>query len=76
LARRDDGRAQPRVHGRVRGAQFRGHGDFPRQLAEHLRLLGVLLALPVHDVLELGMAGHAGSLGFVREEFRGENAAL
>ena len=68
LARRDDGRAQPRIHGRVRGSELGRHRDFPRQLAEQFRLLGILLALAVHDVLELGMAGHAGSLGFVRRD--------
>ena len=36
--------------------------DFARQLAEQFRLLGVLPALAVHDVLELGMSGHAVSL--------------
>ena len=41
-------------------AHFGRHRDFPRQLAEQFRLLGILLALAVHDVLELGMAGHAG----------------
>src|SRR5204863_9960301 len=35
--------------------------ESPRRLAEKLRLLGVLPPLAVHDVLELGMAGHCGS---------------
>src|SRR5207253_1661065 len=50
--------AQPRVHDGVRGPELGRDGDFPRQLAEQLRLLGVLPPLAVHDVLELGMAGH------------------
>jgi hypothetical protein len=44
-------------------------GDFARQLAEQLGLLSVLPPLAVHDVLELGMAGHARSLG-IRPERR------
>ena len=67
LAGGDDGRAQPRVHRRIGLAHLGRDGDFPRQLAEQFRLLGILPALAVHDVLELGMAGHAGSLGFVRD---------
>jgi len=44
-----------------------GDGDFAGQLAEKLRLLGILAALAMHDVLELGMAGHARSREFVLE---------
>src|ERR1700677_343473 len=63
LAGGNDRGAQPRIHRRVGLAEFGGDGDFPRQLAEQFRLLGVLPALAVHDVLELGMSGHAISLG-------------
>src|SRR6185369_1575441 len=42
LARRDDGGAQARVHVGVGRAQLGRDGDFPRQLAEQLRLLGIL----------------------------------
>ena len=48
------------VHRRIGLAQFGRDRDFPGQLAEQLRLLGILPALAVHDVLELGVAGHAG----------------
>jgi len=50
-------------------------GDFPRQLAEQLRLLRILPALAVHDVLELGMSGHAGVSG-IRAAIGMESAAL
>src|SRR5580692_1729497 len=63
LAGGNDRGAQPRVHRRVGLAQFGGDGNFPRQLAEQFRFLGVLPALAMHDVLELGMSGHAISLG-------------
>jgi hypothetical protein len=43
----------------ARSRAFIAGSGFPRQLAEQFRLLGVLPALAVHDVLELGMSGHA-----------------
>src|SRR4029079_4630692 len=58
----NDRGAQPRVHAGIGLAHFGGDRDFPRQLAEQLRFLGILPALAVHDVLELGMSGHAVSL--------------
>src|SRR5258708_22559641 len=61
LTCRDDRGAQARVHCRVRRAELGSHGDFTRQLAEHLRLLGVLPPLAVHNVLELGMSRHRSS---------------
>jgi len=54
----DDGRAQPGIHGGIGQAHLGRNRDFARQLAEQFRLLGILPALAVHDVLELGMAGH------------------
>ena len=50
--------AQPRVHRGVRQAKLGGHRDFARELAEQLGLRFVRPPLAVHDVLELGMAGH------------------
>jgi len=67
LARGGDRRAQPRIHAGIRLAQLGRDGDFPRQLAEQFRLLGILPALAMHDVLELGMSGHAVPQGFVRD---------
>ena len=40
-------------------AELGGDGDFARQLREELRAPRVGGALPVHDVLELRMTGHA-----------------
>src|SRR5207253_9113240 len=51
-----------------RGSALAGNRDFRRQLAEKLRLLGVLAPLAVHDVLELGMAGHCWVSRFVGNE--------
>src|SRR5262245_19876116 len=53
--------SQARFHRGVGQAHLGRDGDFARELAEHLRLDGVLPPLAVHDVLELGMAGQ-GSL--------------
>ena len=66
LPRRDHGCPQPRVHRGVGGSKLGGDRNFPGQLAEQFRLLGILPSLAVHDVLELGMAGHAESLGIVQ----------
>ena len=56
--RRDDGGAKARVHRRIGKAQFRRDRDFARELGEELGADRVLLALLVHDVLELAMTGH------------------
>ena len=53
------GGAQARVHGRVGQAELGRDGDFARQLGEQLGLDLILPPLAVHDVLELGMTGHA-----------------
>ena len=58
--RGEDGGAQTRVHGGVRQAEPRRHGDLARELGEDAGAHGVHAPLPVHDVLELGMAGHGG----------------
>ena len=47
-----------RVHRRVGQADLGRHRDLARQLAEQLGLGLILPPLAVHDVLELGMAGH------------------
>jgi hypothetical protein len=57
-------------------AHFGRHGDFPRQLGEQFRLLGILPALAVHDVLELGMSGHAFSSRILPVSIGAESAAL
>src|SRR5262249_20283801 len=67
-ARRDHRSAEPRVHGGGGGAELGCDRDFPGQVAEQLRLLGILPPLSVHDVLELGMAGHCWVSRFVRRE--------
>jgi len=56
--RRDDRRAQPRIHARVGRAELRRDRDFAGELAEQLGAHRVLPALAVHDVLELRMSGH------------------
>ena len=56
------GGAQARVHGRVGQAHFGGHCDFACELREELGADRVLLALLMHDVLELTMAGHTSPL--------------
>ncbi len=61
-ARCDHRRPQPRVHRRIRHAELGGHGDFARELAEQLGFGRILSPLAVHDVLELGMAGHRSLL--------------
>ncbi len=61
-ARCDHSGPQPRIHRRVGGAELGRDGDFARELAKQLGLLRVLPPLAVHDVLELGMSGHAGCL--------------
>ena len=58
LAFGDDRRPQAGVHGRVGRPELGRHRDFPRQLAEQLRLLGVLPPLAVLDVGPFGMSGH------------------
>src|SRR5262249_40257881 len=58
-ARRDHRRPQPRVHGRIGHAELGGDCDLARELAEQLGFRRILPPLAVHDVLELGMAGHA-----------------
>ena len=54
----EHGGAQARVHGRVGQAELRRHGDFARELGEDLGAHRILLALFVHDVLELTVPGH------------------
>ena len=68
--------AQPWIHRRVRSPELGSDGDFARQLAEQLRLLSVLPPLAVHDVLELGMAGHARSLGIRPEKEGGKRGVI
>ncbi len=48
-----DGQTQARVHVRVGHARLGRNGDFARKLGKHFGPHGVLLALAVHDVLEL-----------------------
>ena len=55
----EHGGAQTRVHVRVGQAHLGGDGDFAGELGEELGADRVLLALLVHDVLELTMPGHA-----------------
>jgi hypothetical protein len=57
-ARGEHRRAQARIHGGVGQAELGGDGDFTRELAEQLGFHRILPPLAVHDVLELGMAGH------------------
>jgi hypothetical protein len=59
---RDDRGAQPRIVRRVRHAEPRGHRDFAAELGEQLGALLIGAPLLVHDVLELGMTGHAGEI--------------
>jgi hypothetical protein len=54
----DDRGAQARVHDRIGQSQLGEDGDFPRQLSEQLGFGRILPPLAVHDVFELGMAGH------------------
>jgi hypothetical protein len=54
----DEGSAQAGIVRRIGQARAGGHGDLAADLAEGAGALGVLPALAVHDVLELGMAGH------------------
>src|SRR5258708_12283307 len=54
----DDRRAQARVHGGIGQSQLRRDGDFAREFSEQLGLRRILPPLAVHDVLELGVAGH------------------
>src|SRR5918993_1983143 len=56
----EDRGAEAWVEGRIGGAELRRDGDLAGELAEELGALRVHLALLVHDVLELGMSGHAG----------------
>ena len=58
-ARRRHRRAQARVLHGIGKARAGGHGQLADQLGEDLGALGVLRALAVHDVLELGVTGHA-----------------
>ena len=51
--RRDDGGAQPRIHGGIGQPQLGRDGDFAGELAEQLGPHRVLPPLAVHDVLEL-----------------------
>ena len=46
------------IHRRIGQAQFGGHGDFSREFGEELGANRVLLALLVHDILELTVTGH------------------
>ena len=59
-ARRLDGEAQARIEGGVRLADLRRDRDLAGELREELGAHGVLLALAMHDILELGMTGHQG----------------
>jgi hypothetical protein len=65
-----------RIHAGVRLAHLGRDGDFPRQLAEQFRLLGILPALAVHDVLELGMSGHADASGIRAEWWGGRRGVI
>ena len=53
-----DRQAQARVRRGVRAAGSGRDRDLAGHLVERAGALGILRALPVHDVLELGMAGH------------------
>src|SRR6185312_1511139 len=55
----NDRRAQPCVCVRVGQAHLRGDSDLAAQLGEEGRALLILRPLPVHDVLEFGMARHS-----------------
>ena len=48
-----NGEAQARVHVGIGRAGLGGDGDFAGELGEQLGALGILLALAMHDVLEL-----------------------
>jgi hypothetical protein len=61
VARGDHSGAQARVCIDVGQATARGRHYFANELGEKLAPLGVLLAFAVHDVFELGMAGHVVS---------------
>src|SRR6185503_9766063 len=54
----DDRGAQARVEGGIGQSELGRYGDFAAELGEELSTDFVLLALAMHDVLELGMAGH------------------
>ena len=54
-----DGGAQPRIHGRIGQAQFRGDGNFAGELGKELGADRILLALFMHDVFELAMSRHS-----------------
>jgi hypothetical protein len=56
------GQPQPRIHGRIGRAGLGGGGDFARQLGKQLGAHRILLALAVHDVLELRMAAMLSAL--------------
>src|SRR5208282_3905230 len=56
--RGDDRGPQAGVHRRIGQAQLGRDSDFARELGEELGADRVLLALLVHDVLELTMTGH------------------
>ena len=61
-ARGDDGSAEPRIHRRIGQTHLGGDGDFARQFGEELGADRILLALLVHDVLELTVASHRNPL--------------
>ena len=58
LPRRHHRRAQPRVGGGIGHALTGGDRDLADQSGELPAAARILGALPVHDVLELGMSGH------------------
>src|SRR5690606_36061283 len=60
-ARVDHRQAQTRIERGVGHAHLGSNGDFARQLGKDLRAYGVALALAVHDVFGVGMAGHGSS---------------
>src|SRR5262249_12689902 len=54
----DDRGTQARIEGGIRQTELGRNRDFTAELGEELSTDFVLLALAMHDVLELGMAGH------------------
>ena len=63
LRRGQDRGAQARIVAGIGQPVLGGDGDLARQLGEQLGAHLILAPLAVHDVLELGMAGHVKSWG-------------
>ncbi len=72
----DYGRTKPGIHRGIRQAELGGDSDFARELREELGADRVLLALLVHDILELDYALPCGPQVLPKSGFRDGRMAV